>query len=87
MIPVSNEAREAADAIYNRIAGRHDHYRDWLRCKIAAFQAQVEKATLERAAEAVEAERLHDPQDETDAAYDRALDHALAAIRALGETE
>lgn len=39
--------------------------------------------TLADAIAAVEAERLCDPQNEEDAAYDRAIDDAIVAIRSL----
>lgn len=45
--------------------------------------AEARNAALEEAAKACEAERLSEPQDESDAAYDRAIDHCAQAIRAL----
>lgn len=41
------------------------------------------RQALEEAAKACEAERLSEPQDDSDAAYDRAIDHCARAIRAL----
>ncbi len=42
----------------------------------------AERRGMERAAGICEAEHLADPQDETDAAYDHAIDDCIAAIRA-----
>lgn len=56
---------------------------DWLAYK-AAEQRGYQQG-MEEAAETVGLERLSDPQDEADAAYDRAIDHCEAAIRAKAE--
>ena len=45
--------------------------------------ASGERRGIERAAQACENERLSEPQDEADAAYDHAIDHCIDAIRAL----
>ena len=42
---------------------------------------EARRQALEEAAKACEAERLSEPQDESDAAYDRAIDHCAQAIR------
>ncbi|AXU19696.1 hypothetical protein C7W88_12760 [Novosphingobium sp. THN1] len=43
--------------------------------------AEARNAALEEAAKACEAERLSEPQDDSDAAYDSAIDHCAQAIR------
>lgn len=66
--------------------------------RAAKFEKQVEVVTnlanaamkgsaamQERCAQVCEAEHLEDPQGEPDAAYDRAVDHCAAAIRAIKE--
>ena len=45
--------------------------------------AEARDKAFDEAVEACEAERLCDPQDESDAAYDNAIDHCAQAIRAL----
>lgn len=45
--------------------------------------AEARRQALEEAAKACEAERLCEPQDDSDAAYDNAIDHCVQAIRAL----
>lgn len=53
-----------------------------IRALLADRQAAINEG-LEMAAKACEAERLSEPQDETDAAYDSAIDHCIDAIRAM----
>lgn len=50
-----------------------------------AFGLAAERRGIERAVVACENERLPEPQDETDAAYDHAIDHCIEAIRSLNE--
>ena len=55
---------------------------------IQAFTAHriaAERRGIERAAQACENERLSEPQDEADAAYDHAIDRCIDAIRSLTE--
>ena len=49
--------------------------------QVPAAIAEARRQSLEEAAKACEAERLSEPQDESDAAYDRAIDHCAQAIR------
>lgn len=49
--------------------------------QVPAAIAEARRQALEEAAKACEAERLSEPQDESDAAYDRAIDHCAQAIR------
>lgn len=59
-----------------------------LETSLAKAEGRVKKArrqALEEAAKACEAERLCEPQDDSDAAYDNAIDHCAQAIRALAD--
>jgi len=51
----------------------------------AAYRLAAERRGIERAVVACENERLPEPQDETDAAYDHAIDRCIEAIRSLNE--
>lgn len=44
---------------------------------------EARRQAFEEAAKACEAERLCEPQDDSDAAYDNAIDHCVQAIRTL----
>lgn len=90
---VTDEDRKAAAEIYQN---RRDHdMHKWIldgRCDadpiVRAFARQRllgYQQGMEEAAATVALERLSDPQDEADAAYDRAIDHCEAAIRAKTE--
>ena len=59
----------------------HPAVQAFARNRIAAEQRGYQQG-MEEAAATVALERLSDPQDEADAAYDRAIDHCEAAIRA-----
>lgn len=56
---------------------------DELEARIKALVAKARGEATEEAVRAVLGEHLEDPQEETDAAYDMAIDHAAAAVRSL----
>jgi len=58
---------------------------EFLRRFAALIEARAVARTREECAKVALAEHLEDPQDGADDAYDRAVDHCAAAIRALGE--
>ena len=73
-------AKDQRDRI---IAGKWDHHPT-----VQAFTAHriaAERRGIERAAQACENERLSEPPDEADAAYDHAIDRCIDAIRSLTE--
>lgn len=55
--------------------------------RLRAELAEARAKAFEEAAGACEAERLCEPQDENDAAYDNAIDHCVEAIRAMIDKE
>ena len=56
--------------------------------RLRAENERLRAATIEECAKAVEAEGLEDaPNNDADRAYDSAIEHAIAAIRALGEKQ
>jgi len=87
MVEIPETLRDQAaaairDLIAERDAARQSNDTALAIAMQAGADAERDRAWNE-AIEACEAERLGEPQDEADAAYDRGVEHCAAAIRAM----
>jgi len=82
----NDDDRRAADKAFDiAFRGETEGIDDAMAALFTAHRIAAERRGIERAVVACENERLPEPQDETDAAYDHAIDRCIEAIRSLNE--